>query len=73
MVGGHHNMENCIKGHSVRKAENRCSRGNLCLPNTVQRKDSVSMEQDLMVCSALTGTTHVPEVAWFLCHGNIFL
>ena len=23
MVGGHHSMRNCIKGHSIRKAENR--------------------------------------------------
>lgn len=26
MVGGHHNMRNYIKGHSIRRVENHCSR-----------------------------------------------
>jgi hypothetical protein len=26
MVGGHHNVRNCVKGRSVRKAENHCNK-----------------------------------------------
>lgn len=27
VVGGHHNVKNCVKGYSVRETENHCSRG----------------------------------------------
>lgn len=31
MIEGHHNMRNFLKGHSIRKIEDHCSRVYICI------------------------------------------